>query len=234
MFIKVKSYVLSIFLIFLYTYLFFNSIIFSFILSLLLCIKVKDIFLDFFNQKDKKLRRIFFREFLDFLNTNIVSGNNIIYSLKNTAVEMENIISSNNIFILKIKEILLDIENGETIENSLIKLANFIDIEEAKIFADSMKIGMEAGMNIAEIINISKNTLIESITLELEMETIINNSKKEFIIMTVLPLIIMFMLQYFMNNKLSYIDYIVRFFVFIIFLFSFYIGKRIIDMEDVK
>ena len=73
--------------------------------------------------------------------------------------------------------------------------------------------------------------MTQNIALELEIDTIVNNSKKEFLIMTILPLVIIVILNTSINEKITFADYIVRIPVFIVLLFSFVLGEKIVNME---
>lgn len=228
---KFISYLISVLIIFLYSYVFFYSIIISVVLCILISIEFHKIFEDFLNKKDIRLKRIMFREFLDIFNSNIISGQNFYNSLKTTSVEIKNIFQENTYIISYLDLLVKDIDNGKMIEQSLLIFKERSKLEEVDIFVDSLIIAIKSGIDISKITNNSKKMLSENISLELEISTILDNSKKDFLIMSILPLIILVLLNITSIKSLDYIDYIIRIPVFIIFIFSFYLGNKIVNLE---
>lgn len=228
---KIKAYIISTIIFFIYLQVFFNQIFVSIIFAPIISIKFSKIIMNLFQNKDIKQKRIMFREFLDIFNTNILAGNNLIISLRNTHLELRSLFNEGNYIVEYLKDLLIDIDNGESIENSLRKFEKKSKIEEVSIFIDSLIIAVNSGIDISKISNISKDALTQNIALELEIDTIVSNSKKEFMIMTMLPLVIIVMLNISINEQITFADYIVRIPVFIVLLLSFVLGEKIVNME---
>ncbi len=228
---KIKSYIISIIIFFIYLQVFFNQILISLIIAPIISIKFSNIIMNLFNDKDIKQKRIIFREFLDVFNTNILAGNNLLISLRNTHTELKTLFNEDNYIVIYLEELLIDIDNGKSIEDSLKIFEKKSKLEEVSIFIDSLIIAINSGIDIFKISNISKDALTQNIALELEIDTIVNNSKKEFLIMTILPLVIIVMLNASINEKITFADYIVRIPVFIVLLVSFVLGEKIVNME---
>lgn len=225
------SYVASFTIFFIYSLIFFKNIFISIFLSTIISFKAYSIIFQVLSRNDLRTKRLMFREFLDIFNTNIIVGNNFYNSLKNTSIEIKNIFHD-SIFIVKyLDDLILDIDNGNSIIDSMIKFKEKCKLDEVDIFVESIIIAVKSGLDISKITDISKNMLTENISLELEISTLVNNSKREFIIMTVLPLIILFLINSSTNQSLNFTDYIVRIPVFVLFLFSFYIGDKIVNLE---
>ncbi|MGY3776074.1 type II secretion system F family protein [Helcococcus sueciensis] len=228
---KLKAFIISTIIFFVYLQVFFNQILISIIISPIISIKFSTIIINLFNDKDIKQKRIIFREFLDLFNTNILAGNNLLISLRNTHNELKTLFNEDNFIVIYLEELLIDIDNGKSIEDSLRIFERKTELEEVSIFIDSLIIAINSGIDIFKISNISKDALTQNIALELEISTIVNNSKKEFLIMIILPLVIILMLNTSINEKITFADYIVRIPVFIVLLFSFVLGEKIVNME---
>lgn len=228
---KTKAYIISTIIFFIYLEVFFDKFLFSIIFAPIISIKFSKIIMNLFQNKDIKQKRIMFREFLDIFNTNILAGNNFLISLRNTYLELKTLFNEENYIVEYLKDFLIDIDNGDSIENSLKAFKKKSEIEEASIFVDSLIIAINSGVDISKISNISKDALTQNITLELEIDTIVSNSKKEFLIMILLPLVIIVMINTSINEQITLADYIVRFPVFIMLLFSFILGEKIVNME---
>lgn len=225
------SYLISFILLALYSYIFFFNTIISIILAGLLSIKFHNIIYEILNISNIRQKRLMFREFLDLFNSSIISGNNFYNSLLYTSREIKNIFNEEKFIIKYLNELILDIDNGNSIEDSLLNFKKKSNLEDINIFIDSLIIALKSGIDISKITTISKDMISENISLELELSVISNNSKKEFIIMSILPLIILLVLSMTNSNNLSLIDYIIRMPVFILFIFSFYIGYQIVNLE---
>ncbi|MDO4604921.1 MAG: hypothetical protein Q4B23_02960 [Helcococcus sp.] len=228
---KIKAFIISTTIIFIYLQVFFDKVLVSIIFAPIISIKFSIIILNLFQNKEIKQKRIMFREFLDIFNTNIVAGNNLLISLRNTHLELKSLFNEANYIVQYLEDMLIDIENGKSIENSLKIFEKKSDITEVSIFVDSLIIAVNSGIDISKISNISKDALTQNIALELEIDTIVSNSKKEFIIMTMLPLVILILLNNSINEQMTFADYIVRIPVFIVLLFSFLLGEKIVNME---
>lgn len=228
---RIFSYFLAFFISYLYSYVFFRNFIISIVFGFVISAKAYNIIYSQFLNSKKKLNRLVFRELLDIINSNILSGNNFINSLKFSVNEINNIFSDNNPIIEKLKISISDIENGNSIEKSLLNYKKELKIKEVDIFVDSIIISLGSGINISNIVSNSKDMLSENISLELELNQIINNSKKEFFIMAILPLIILIVLSTTNPRTLNLIDYVIRVPIFVIFLFSIFLGYKIVELE---
>lgn len=228
---KLISFFISFIIIFLYSFCFFHNIIVSVLISVLLSVKAHEIFKSMLDRNSIKQKRIMFREFLDIFHTNIISGQNFYNSLLLTSKEIQ-FIFQENIFIIKyLNEMIMDINNGNKIENCLIDFKHKSNLEEINIFVDSIIISIKSGIDISRIVENSKNMLTDNISLELEMSTIVENSKRDFIIMCLLPLIVLITISLTSATSFTIIDYIIRSGVFLLFVFAFYIGYKIVNLE---
>lgn len=227
----ILSYFYTFIVIFLYSYVFFNNILVSIIISTFVSLKFYEIIYEFLDKMDIKNRRLMFREFLDLFNTNIISGHNFYESIRKTSAEIKNIFDENRYLIKYLDELIFDIDNGNSLRYSLKDFKRKLDMEEADIFIDSILIGIETGINLSDITSISKNMLSENISLELEIDTIVDNSKREFLIMTVLPLIVLLMTNFTSSSEMSLVDYIIRIPIFAVFILAFYFGNKIVNLE---
>lgn len=228
---QILSYFISFFLVFLYTYIFFNSLVFSIIFSILVSIKFYKHIFEVFEKKNLRLKRIMFREFLDILNSNIISGENFYNSLKNTSKEIKNIFHDNTYLVKYLDDLVLDIENGKNISTALSDFKKRADLEEIDIFVDSIILSIQMGIDLSKIINNSKNMLSDNISLELELSTIVDNSKKEFLIMIFLPIFVLLLVNNSFIHGLRLSDYLIRVPVFISFVFAFFLGDKIVNLE---
>lgn len=176
-------------------------------------------------------KRDMFRNFLDVLNASVASGSNFYQSIKDSTIEMSSFYSAKEFIVIELNNLLSNIDNGYTLENALELFRLKMDFEEASIFIDSLKIGLKSGMDIKEVIRNSKFSINEQIIVENEISLSLNNSKREFIIMIVLPIVILFLLNKTDARVLNFVDYIIRSVVFFMVILSIYMGEKIVKLE---
>lgn len=227
----IVSYSLSFLIFFLYALSFFRSYLISILLSAILSLKFKELFLEFFDKKQLMKKRDMFRNFLDVLNASVASGSNFYQSIKDSTIEMSSFYSAKEFIVIELNNLLSNIDNGYTLENALELFRLKMDFEEASIFIDSLKIGLKSGMDIKEVIRNSKFAINEQIIVENEISLSLNNSKREFIIMILLPIVILFLLNKTDARVLNFVDYIIRSVVFFMVILSIYMGEKIVKLE---
>lgn len=227
----VYSYFISFIIFFLYSYSFFRSPIISTIISSILSLKFKDLFLDFFEKKDLIQKREMFKNFLDILNSSISSGKNFYQSILDCEQEIKSYYGKNELITREISKMISNIDNGYSVEEALELFKKELDFEEADTFVDSLKLAMSTGVDIKEIILNSKLHLNDQIEVENEISISLNKSKREFIIMIILPILILFLLYRTNFKNLTLVDYIVRAIVFVVITFSIHIGQKIVNLE---
>lgn len=225
------SFLISYIIFFVYSFIFFNSIFISIFLSFFLSLIFKNLIFELLDSREYKNKRILFREFLDIFNSNVISGENFYKSMKNTQKEMYAIFPEEEFINKNIKRINLDIDNGKNITEALLNFKYNMQLEDVDIFVDTLSIAIKSGINLSDVTQLSKDMLSENISLDIEISTIIDNSKREFIIMMILPLIVLIMTTVTTQRNTEFIEYIIRIPIFIIFIFSFYLGNKIVNLE---
>lgn len=228
---KQKSFILSFIIFFLYALIFFQNIAIAIILSMIISLKSKDIFANLFERRSLRYRSLMFRDFLDIINSSIISGYNFQVALAKTNLDIKGLYNDEDLICRCTDQLLNDIESGLYIDQALEKFSNRLDLEEAKIFSQTLFLSINSGMDTQKIIENSKDSITDQINTQLEIDSAIDSSKRELIIMIILPLVILTLLTLTNLSRPSFGEYIIRFIVFIIIIFSFYIGNKIVDLE---
>ena len=172
-----------------------------------------------------------FRDFLDIFNTSIMSGNNFYESMVATKDEITVLYDRNSKIAKAITELVENLDNGIIQNDALLIFGDSLGFDEARIFAQTMQMGLDSGMEIREVISITKDQLTDQINMELDIRTNLDSSKREFLIMMILPLIIITLLNLTNIRELNFMDYIIRMVVFGFIVFSFYLGELIVNLE---
>lgn len=216
---------------FLYSYVFYKNYILALVISIVLSFKFHKVFLNFLDKKDEIKFKIQFREFLDMLNSSVLSGNNLLQGIRDTSKDIKKYMSNNDNFSKYVEEIVVDIENGREIASAFEKFKEKVKCKEVDVFVDTLAISIEKGIDLNRVIGNSKEEINTKISTELEIDILIQNSKREFIIMIILPIIVLLTLNSTLDTSLTFSDYLIRSFGFLIILFSFYLGHKIVNLE---
>lgn len=182
-------------------------------------------------KKSEDTLRLQFIDFLDFLNSSIMAGNNTFNSLIQVHDEMKRIHGEKSLIADESLKLRRGLENSESPESLLCNMGENCDIEEIKIFADSFRICNRSGGNISKLISDSKKVISEKIRTESEISTILASSKNEVYILFVMPFIVSLAMKYMLNYKIDNLTLVVRIIAVIIFIIAFYIGQRITDIK---
>lgn len=229
--IKVKSYMFAYIISFLYLFAFFQSLIFALPAAPLMAFFIKSIIYNFLLNRNNIEKRMMFREFLDIFNASILSGGNFYNSIKAAREELINMFTGKNLMCKSVDRLIWDLDNSLSMEEALNNFSADLDIEEARIFCQSLSIGLKSGMNIAKLVFNSKETITESIALNLELDKIISSGKREFMIIALLPIVVLFVLSFTISGALTFIDYIIRLPMFFLIVFAVNLAYKIVNLE---
>lgn len=172
-----------------------------------------------------------FRDFLDIINSSIISGDNFQIALAKTNSDIRGLYNEDELICVSTNKLVNDIESGMYLDQALENFSNSFNLEEVRIFSQTLSLGINSGMNTQRIIEYSKDAISDQINTQLEIDSAIDSSKRELIIMILLPLVILSLLTLTNLSKPSLGEYIVKFIVFFIIIISFYLGNKIVDLE---
>ena len=229
---RIIGFLLGFIFFYLTSYLFFES----FLVSLLIGGLRGFFYSDRYQQRKEKAKikkkTLEFREFLDLLNNSIAAGENLENAIRNTNQDLLEIFSSKDEIYIHSKEIINSLDLGRSMKLSLEDFRDRMGLEDVDIFVGTLLIAIDSGMNLSYVIENSKNIINQKIDIELEIDSIMRASNRELVIMTLLPLIIILLLKLTRPDyKLKMIDYLVRLPVFIVFIVSYRMGKKIVALE---
>ncbi|MDO5027101.1 MAG: type II secretion system F family protein [Tissierellia bacterium] len=176
-------------------------------------------------------KRTMFKNFLDILNASVSSGKNFYQALLDCQEEIVSYYGRNDLITKELLRLISNIDNGISMENALVSFKEKLDFDEASIFVDSLVLAMSTGVDLRELILNSKHHLNEQIQVENDISLSLNNSKREFIIMIILPILILFLLQKTDLKSLTLVDYLIRSLVFFVINFAIFIGDKIVNLE---
>ena len=228
---EIVSFMITFVIFYLYSEVFFQFFPLSIGLAFFVSLRFYKFFDSIYTKREMNKNIEVFREFLDIFSANIQAGQNLYYSLKNTDQELAYFFSGGTRVTQALKECCGAMDSGQSQQEALLDFAEKVQIKEAKVFVDTLLIAIESGISIKEITKNTKDALSEQIEIELEVGNHIDSSKREFIIMVILPIVILLALKFTNESSIGLIDYLVRVPVYLMILFAFDLGQRIVHME---
>lgn len=136
-----------------------------------------------------------FKDLLDSLCASYSVGKNTMGSFAAAERDMDALHGDKSDIVDEVKIINSGLNNNIKIELMLQDFAERSGIEDIKSFADVFEACNRQGGNIRDIIIQTRDIINEKIEMEMEMEALLSGSKGELYIMSVMPVVIILMLN---------------------------------------
>lgn len=177
-------------------YIFYRSIIWAFILSLIGLkypkMKNKEII-----RKRKEKLLLQFKEALYAISSSLSAGKSVPGAFKDAYSDLQLIFGEGKeTYILdELMYINRRIDMNETIEDALGDFANRSGLEDVNTFSDVFGACTRSGGNLKSVIQNSSQVIGDKIAINLEIKTLISGKKFEARILTVIPFALIFMMK---------------------------------------
>lgn len=220
--------------IFLLSYLFFNVVWFSLLLAI--------ISLGSFRLLKKSTKRHIntrvedeFKTFIYSLSSSLSIGKSIEHAITDSFMEIS---KEKNTFILgkEIQKMIMSLEANKSIEEVFIQLSSTYEIESIINFSKVVEITLKQGGSLHQVIDQTVTMIDEKVKVEYELDVIITQKKFElYILLSFVPGMILYLRL--VSNTFEPTMYhtltgrIMMFLCLIIYIFSGYMGKRIVEIE---
>ena len=222
-------------LIFLISYAFYGSLIFSIFLSPLMLSFLKE---ELQKKKANKDRAYLgkFKEALLSISFALDVGYSIENSFKEAYKELEKSFGKNDEITKDFKTIVLRLESNENIEDLLTDFATKSENEDINYFAEVFRYAKRTGGNLIEIIKNTTKHISEKWAVSNEIKTMISAKKMEQKIMSYIPIVIIFYLKLTAAGYLDCLYFnplgiIIMTISLIIYAISVLLSKKIMDIE---
>lgn len=176
-------------------YIFYKSVIWSVILSLI-GIKYKDIKKKDIISKRKQNLLIQFKEMLYSVSSSLSAGKSVDGAFKEAYEDMLLIFGDRkDSYILgELLAILRKLEMNQTLETALQDLASRSGLEDIKTFTDVFITCNKTGGNLTKVIQNSSQIIGDKIEIKQEIEVLISGKKFEAKILTVIPFVLILLM----------------------------------------
>ena len=179
-------------------------------------------------------RRQFAHEFCDYLDSissSFSCGRNTYEAFLCAGEEIKDMYKADSPLYIESARLVDGLKNGRNIEELLCEMAERSGNTDVKIFCDVYSICNSVGGNLKKIVNDTKNTIVEKIDIEAEIQATLAGPKNELKIMTFMPLVITSTLKVFGDQFTGENSLVTNSIALMIFVFAYFIGSRIVEIR---
>lgn len=175
-----------------------------------------------------------FKDLLDSLSASYSAGKNTMNAFASSEKDMIAIHGEDSYIVKEIRFINGGLKNNVNIEDLLGDLASRSGIEDIQSFADVFEVCNRQGGNLKRVVSETRDIINDKMEIEMEIDTMLAGNKNELNIMTVMPVIVIFMLNSMgvgssSENTLSNI--FIKVICLGIFALAYFIGKKITNIK---
>lgn len=188
-------------------------------------------------RKRKKALELQFKDMLYALSSSMAAGRSLESAFRDALRDLEIIYPDPDTPIMReTAYIIRCIEMNMTVEDAISQFAARAHIEDIANFADVIRICKRSGGNLIEVIRSTSQMITDKIETKNEIETVITAKKFESRILTCTPIVMVAVLStaspdYMAPVFQSAIGAIVMTIAIVMFVISFFIGEKIMDIE---
>lgn len=216
-------------------YVFYQNLLFSFILLPYLHIYIKDSALDFSKRSNQELLNQY-KDGMLAVSFSLNVGYSIENSFKEAMQELKLLYGEKSEIVVQFKIIINRINVNENIEDILDDYAKKCNIEDILYFAEVFRYAKRSGGDLIAIIRNTANTINEKIEAKNEIDTVISGKKFEQKIMSMVPFGIILYLkvsspEFIKGLYGNVLGIIIMSVCLILYVVSNRLAKRIINIE---
>ncbi len=184
-------------------------------------------------KRQKKLN-LQFKGLLEILSTSIGAGKNMYDAFSGAAEDLVIQFSDDADIVKEVNVICVGLNNNIQIENLLLNFADRSGLDNVKNFANVFATCYKKGGNIKEVIKNTTSIISDKIEIQMELETMVAGQKNEQNSMLVMPIVFIVVMKA-MGGELidlkSPIGLISVSIAIIVFIFAYFISKKILDIK---
>lgn len=216
---------------FLFSYFIYGILVINIIFSLVFGAIGARIYIDYLVSKRRKEFDLEFCDYLDAIASSLSCGKNSYEAFLIANEDVHGLYANSAPICIESQRISNGLQSGRGIDELLTSMAARTKSEDVAIFADVFSICNKAGGNLKQTVNDTKQTLIEKISIENEIDTALTAPKNELNIMATMPLVITATLRLFSESLISEGSILVNTIAVCIFVFSYILGQRMVKIE---
>lgn len=174
-----------------------------------------------------------FCDYLDSISTSLAVGRNGYEAFLTAAQDMRDLYGRNTPIVYASGRLAEGLKNGRPIPDLLVEMAADTGCSAVRTFGEVYQICNTAGGNLKHIVGDTRNMIVEKITIEQDIQTVLTGPKNELNIMVLMPLIILASLRVLGGGLIAddASSLVVNTIALAIFLSSYWLGRKIVDIK---
>lgn len=185
------------------------------------------------DKRKKKLQKQFM-DMLEAMAASLSAGNTMYASVVNARGDLLNQYSEKEMIILELNEILAGIDNGKTLEEMLLNFGTRSGNEDIVNFSNVISNCYRLGGNFGNVVRHTREIISDKIAVSDEIATKIASNKLQHNAMCIMPIALVGMLKLvnadFAKNLSSLVGVLVTTIAIVIFVASYFWGRKIIKI----
>ena len=184
--------------------------------------------------KQKSTIKNQFKSLLESLTFSLSAGKTVIDSFIGAKEDLLIQYSEDDYIVKEIQNIIVGLNNNFNIEDMLFDLAERSESEDIKNFANVFDTCYRKGGQIKEVILSTYNLINDKMEISMEIESMVASSKMEQNMMTVMPVIFVFLLNTMgaeITGKGTPLGYISTTIALVLFVIAHFVGKKVLTIK---
>lgn len=215
------------------TWLFFHTWLVGLIIGIPIgCFSIK-VYGEHLKTKRQKRFLIQFRDLMEALVASYSAGKTTRDAFIGVSEDLARIYGENADIVQELEIIKDGFRSQLRIEDMLKSLAQRTGLEDIQNFSSVFEVKSE-GADMKQLVSQTREIISQKIEVEMEIETIVSSAKNELYIMTVLPFVIMAMLNMLGDEMLTantITNILIRCAALAAIVVAFFMGKKITDIK---
>lgn len=161
---------------------------------------------------EEKMISWHFTDFLQVLAGKLNAGFNLVHGLKGTARDLAVKDGGASLFLASLNRNLDQYDGGRSLESCLKDFASDLDLPIIHSFVDSLVLGMDRGVDQADLVEAYLRVLVDIRDLEAEREAKLYAAKREQYFLFLMPFLLLLFLRlsHLVPGKMNFLDILVR------------------------
>lgn len=220
---------------FVFSYLFFKSIV-AFVLMLPLgCLYFKEKKKELANKRKNELR-IQFKELCIAISASLSAGTSMVNAINYAYKELSEMYGRDSLICCEMQLVIKSIRLSIPVEKAFEAFADRTDVDDIKTFSEILNIASRSGGDMINIIKRTANSIGEKIDVENEIQSILSSKKYEQSIMNIVPILIILYMKFTAADTLevmysTLVGRIVMATCLVVYIVSYIVGRRIVEIE---
>lgn len=185
----------------------------------------------FLMEKREQVFRLQFCDYLDSISMSLACGRNTYDTFLSASADMRALYSEEAPICLAGEYIAGNLMAGERLSTLLETVAKESNCEDVQTFGNVYLICEQAGGNLKQVVDQSRNMLTEKISIEAEISVLLAGPKNELYLMTGMPLLILTAMKLLSTDLFTAEHLAINLVALVLFTFAFLLGRNMVKIR---